>query len=90
MGKRAIGAYVLIRKTLGETRQRKSGLIDTASNTEDRWVKAEIISVGDVAKSEFGLGSGQVILYDKHAGQPVTVNGEKLHIIMANSVALVL
>lgn len=90
MKNQAIGIYVLIRKAVGEVRKRRSGLEDTASTTEDRWIKAEIISVGQVGESEFGLKAGQTVLYDKHAGQPLTVDGEKLHIIRASDISLIL
>lgn len=90
MKNQAVGVYVLIRKEIGETRKRRSGLEDTASNTEDRWIKAEILSVGQVGEAEFGLKAGQTVLYDKHAGQPLTIEGEKLHMITARDVALIL
>jgi co-chaperonin GroES (HSP10) len=64
--------------------------MDTASTTEDRWIKADIISTGSVGKSDFGLEDGQTVLYDKHAGQPLTIEGEKYHMIKATDVALVL
>lgn len=88
--KRAIGNYVLIKKVQGEERKRRSGLTDTASTTEDRWIKAEIVSVGHVGQNEFGLKEGQVVLYDKHAGQPLTVEGDKFHMITSTDVSLIL
>lgn len=90
MQNQAVGQYVLIKKALGEERKRRSGLVDTASNTEDRWVKADVISVGQIGEAEFGLKAGQTVLYDKHAGQPLTIKGEKFHMIRATDVAIIL
>jgi co-chaperonin GroES (HSP10) len=63
------------------------GLIITEELDEtNRYVKATIISTGDLAK---GLKDGDVIYYDKFAGHGITWLDEVYHVIRARDVVLV-
>lgn len=88
---RAVGIYVLIKQTKGETRQRKSGL-QVPTQLSDRFVGGVIHSVSqEIGKDEFGLKEGQKILFDKHAGHDIKgTDGETYKVITCRDVAVVL
>jgi co-chaperonin GroES (HSP10) len=89
MTKQAVGLYVLIKHKAGQTRMRKSGL-EIPTEMEDRFVLGEIISAStSIGKEEFGLEAGQQVLYDKHAGRQVRVEGEDYLMVTCRDVALI-
>lgn len=90
MRKQAVGAFVLIKPKVGETRMRRSG-IEVPAAMQDRFLTGEIISASEqIGKEEFGLESGQQILFDKHAGQKLTIEGEDYLMITCRDVAMIL
>lgn len=83
---KAIGKYLLIRKEKEDNV--KNGLIIEEDN-EIRYVKAEVLDVGDDIKEI--LKKGDKIKFDRHATKNgVDVDGELLHVITINDVVLVL
>ena len=90
MIKQAVGIYVLIKTKAGQTRTRKSGLHVPAA-LEDRFLIGEIVSASEgVGKKEFGLEAGQTVLYDKHSGQKITIEGEDYLMITCRDVGLII
>lgn len=88
--KQAVGRFVLIEKDKATTQKRRSGL-ETPTGTEDRFIKGKILSVSEnIGEKEFGLKEGQEILFDKHAGQPLKIDGNPYHMITCNDVAIIL
>jgi co-chaperonin GroES (HSP10) len=86
----AVGLFVLIQPRIGQTRTRKSGL-EVPAALEDRFLLGQIISASEKeGKGEFGLEAGQEVLYDKHAGQKLTVAGEDYLLITCRDVALII
>jgi len=87
----AVGAYVIVKPKDGALRKSSSGLeIPTAMS--DRFLQGTLISASkEVGKEEFGLESGQEVLYDKHAGHDVpSPNGDTYRIMGCRDVAVIL
>lgn len=88
--KRAVGRFVLIEKDKATTQKRRSG-IETPTGSEDRFIKGKVLSSSkNVGEKEFGIKEGQEILFDKHAGQPLKIDGKSYHMITCNDVAIIL
>ena len=83
---RAINDYIVVDvEKVGP--KKVGGLLLTEELDEDnRYVKATIISTGDLAK---GLKDNDVIYYDKHAGHGITWADTMYHVIRARDVVLV-
>lgn len=81
---------MVIKHVKGQTRKRRSG-IEVPTELSDRFIRGEIISVSETGKEEFGLDSGQEVLYDKHAGHEVKgVDGEDYKVITCRDIAVTL
>jgi co-chaperonin GroES (HSP10) len=83
----AINNYIIIDK-IKEEPKKTNGLLITESQTKDvRYLKGEIISVGNFTE---GLKEGDVIYYDKHAGHGVEFDNHLYHVIKQQDVVIVL
>jgi len=90
MKKQAVGAFVLIKPKIGETRMRKSGL-EVPAAMQDRFLIGDVISASEkIGKEEFGLEAGQVVLYDKHSGQKLNIEGEDYLMVTCRDVAMII
>ncbi len=83
---KAVNDYIVVDKEkVGP--KKVGGLILTEDLDQDnRYIKATIISVGDLVK---GLKDGDVVYYDKHAGHGITWKEEMYQVIRARDVVLV-
>ena len=80
----------MVQKTKGVVRTSKSGL-DIPSDIEDRFIQGVIVSSSETGKKDFGLKDGDVVLYDKHAGNTFKgADGEEYKVIYCRDVAVVL
>lgn len=84
----ALSHYIVIRK-IKEEPKRVAGLIVTEEkNTELRYLKAEIVSVGDLVQHE-KIVPGAIVLYDRHAGNGIQWDDEFLHVVRLPDIASV-
>jgi len=82
----AINHYIVIRK-IKEAPKKIGGLEFTEEqNQEVRYLKAEIVSVGDKVTM---LKPGDVIRYDKHAGHGIEWQEKFYHVINLGDVVIV-
>ena len=82
----AINHYIVIRK-IKEAPKKIGGLEFTEEqNQEVRYLKAEIVSVGDKVTM---LKPGDIIHYDKHAGHGIEWQEEFYHVINLGDVVIV-
>ena len=82
----AINDYVIVDK-IKEEPKKVSGLILTdETDTDNRYKKANIISVGNEVKI---VKEGDIIFYDKHAGHDIGYNDELYRVIRARDIVLV-
>lgn len=82
----AINHYIVIRK-IKETPAKVGGLELTEDANQDvRYLKAEIISVGDKVPM---LKPGDRIRYDRHAGHGIEWDDELFHVINLGDVVIV-
>jgi co-chaperonin GroES (HSP10) len=90
MTRQAVGIYVLIKSKAGETRMRKSGL-EIPADMEDRFVTGIVVSASEsIGKKEFGLEADQEVLFDKHAGRQLRLEGEDYLMVTCRDIALIL
>lgn len=55
-----------------------SGIIVSLNEVKDEWFHGTVVAVGDGDEiSHFELKPGDVVVYQKYAGQTVSVNGEE-------------
>ena len=82
----AINPYIVIRK-IKEAPVKVGGLELTEDQNKDvRYLKAEIVSVGDKVTM---LEPGNIIRYDKHAGHGIEWNDDLFHVINLGDVVIV-
>ena len=83
---KAVNDYIVVDKEkIGP--KKVGGLILTEDLDQDnRYIKATIISVGDLVK---GLKDGDVVYYDKHAGHGITWKEVMYQVIRGRDVVLV-
>ena len=83
---KAVNDYIVVDKEkVGP--KKVGGLILTEDLDQDnRYVKATIVSVGDLVK---GLKDGDVVYYDKHAGHGITWKEVMYQVIRSRDVVLV-
>ena len=83
---KAVNHYVIIDK-VKETEKKVGGLIITEdTNTDVRYCKAKIISVGDLVQN---VNDGDTIWYDKHAGYGIEYDNNYYFVIKASDIVLV-
>mgnify|MGYP003110500596 CR=1 FL=1 len=82
----AINHYIVIRK-IKEAPKKVGGLELTEDQNQDvRYLKAEVISVGDKATM---IPVGSIIRYDRHAGHGIEWLDELYHVITLGDVVIV-
>ena len=82
----AINHYIVIKK-IKEAPRKVGGLELTESQNNDvRYLKAEVISVGDKATM---IPVGSTIRYDKHAGHGIEWSDELYHVISIGDVVII-
>ena len=82
----AINHYIVIRK-IKEAPVKVGGLELTEDQNKDvRYLKAEIVSVGDKVTM---LEPGNIIRNDKHAGHGIEWNDDLFHVINLGDVVIV-
>jgi len=82
----AINHYIVIRK-IKEAPKKVGGLELTEDQNKDvRYLKAEIVSVGDKVTM---LKPGNIIRYDKHAGHGIEWEEELYHVINLGDIVIV-
>lgn len=82
----AINYYIVIRK-IKEAPKKVGGLeLTEDQNQEVRYLKAEVVSVGDKVE---GIVPGNIIRYDKHAGHGIEWQEELYHVISLSDVVIV-
>ena len=82
----AINHYIVIRK-IKEAPVKVGGLELTEDQNKDvRYLKAEIVSVGDKVTM---LEPGNIIRYDKHTGHGIEWNVDLFHVINLGDVVIV-
>tara|TARA_R100000951_G_scaffold116151_1_gene126743 strand:- start:2180 stop:2437 length:258 start_codon:yes stop_codon:yes gene_type:complete len=83
---KAINYYLVVEKIKQEPKK-IAGLIITEMNDEEgRYSKANVISTGNLVE---GVKDGDVITYDKHAGNDITWNDKVYRVIKINDIVIV-
>ena len=83
---KAVNNYIIINK-IKVNPKKVSGLELTESqDTDIRYLKGEIISVGD---SVTGINTGDIVWYDKHAGHGIEFDGNYYYVIKHSDVVII-
>lgn len=84
---KAVGNNLIIKVKKEATTTTKGGLLLSEGQREDiRYRRAEVLSAGEAVE---GIGRGDEIFYDKHAGSKVEVEGVVYHVIQAGNIVIV-
>ena len=82
----AINHFLVINK-IKQAPKKVAGLeLTEKQNSDERYVRAEVISVGDQVPI---IKEGDIVRYDKHAGQGVEFNGKLYFVIKTPDVVIV-
>ena len=85
---KAVGYYIVIKEIKESVKKTDGGLLLTDAHTQDiRYVKGEVVSPGSAVK---GVDKGNTILYDRHAGHGIEIDGEFYLVIQERDIVLVL
>ena len=83
---KAINYYIVIEKIKEEPREVGGLVIAEAKDTEVRYKKAKVISIGDKV---LGVNKDDIIFYDKHAGHSITYKDILYYVIKVGDVVLI-
>ena len=83
---KAIGYYILVEKIKEEPKKVAGLILTDKTNTENRYIKAKIISLGNLVK---GVEENDVVFYDKHAGHDISWKDTLYRVIRDGDVVLV-
>jgi co-chaperonin GroES (HSP10) len=84
---RAVNFYVLVEKHKVKSKNIGGLEITDKLDSDNRYLKATVISVGNQAK-DF-INEGEVVYYDRHAGDAVDYEGKKYQVIKVGDIVLV-
>ena len=83
---KAVNDYIVIEK-IKEQKTTSGGLLLTDdTDTDNRYKKAKVVSVGDLAKV---IKVNSIVMYDQHAGHDIDVFGVMYRVIKLRDVVLV-
>jgi|TARA_R110002050_G_scaffold286155_1_gene436472 co-chaperonin GroES (HSP10) len=83
---KAINYYIVIEKIKEEPREVGGLIIAESKDTEVRYKKAKVITVGDKVQ---GVVEDDIIFYDKHAGHGISYKEKVYTVINLGDVVLV-
>ena len=83
---KAINYYIVIEKIKEEPREVGGLIIAERTDTEVRYKKAKVITVGDKVQ---GVTKDDIIFYDKHAGHDISWKDSLYRVIRDQDVVLV-
>ena len=79
--------YYLVVENIKEGMKDVGGLLLTEElDTDNRYLKAKIISTGNLVE---GLKDEDIVYYDRHAGHAISWKDKLYHVIRSNDVVLV-
>tara|TARA_A100001015_G_scaffold270147_1_gene322449 strand:+ start:580 stop:837 length:258 start_codon:yes stop_codon:yes gene_type:complete len=82
----AVNYYIIVEKIKTEPKKVGGLILTEKTDADNRYVKANIISVGSLVK---GLKEKDVIHYDRHAGHGITLEDKLYKVIQVSDVVLV-
>ena len=83
---KAVNDYIVIEK-IKEQKTTSGGLLLTDdTDTDNRYKKAKVVSVGDLAEL---IKVGSVVMYDMHAGHYIDYDGVMYRVIKLRDIVLV-
>jgi co-chaperonin GroES (HSP10) len=83
---KAINDYVIVDKEKIGPKKIGGLILTEALDSDNRYVKATIISVGNLVE---GVKAKDTVFYDKHAGHGITWKDTMYHVIRARDIVLV-
>ena len=83
---KAINYYIVVEKIKVEQKKVAGLILTDKTDTENRYKKAKIISIGNLVK---GVNVDDVIYYDKHAGHDITFDDKIYRVIQVGDIVLV-
>jgi co-chaperonin GroES (HSP10) len=84
---RAVNFYVLVKRHKIESKNIGGLEITDNLDSDNRYLKADVVSVGDKVKDV--IKEGEVVYYDRHSGHVIDYNGESYQVITAGDIVLV-
>tara|TARA_Y100001938_G_scaffold133335_1_gene192579 strand:- start:131 stop:388 length:258 start_codon:yes stop_codon:yes gene_type:complete len=82
----AVNYYIVVEKIKVEQKKVAGLILTDKTDTENRYKKAKIISIGNLVK---GVNVDDVIYYDKHAGHDITFDDKIYRVIQVGDIVLV-
>ena len=83
---RAVNYYIVVEKIKVEQKKVGGLILTDKTDTENRYKKAKIISIGNLVK---GVNVDDIIYYDKHAGHDITFDEKIYRVIQVGDIVLV-
>jgi|TARA_B110000902_G_C13902982_1_gene435147 chaperonin GroES len=83
---KAINDYIVIEKIKEQKTTMSGFLLTDDTDSDNRYKKAKVISVGSLAKM---IKEGGTVMYDKHAGHDISYNDIMYRVIKLRDVVLV-
>ena len=82
---KAVNHYIIV-ENIKIGPKKVAGLIMTDLYDDDRYIKAKIISAGNLVE---GLKNKDIVYYDKHAGHTISWKDNNYYVIQSRDVVLI-
>lgn len=83
---KAVNNYIIINKIKPKANKIAGLELTEDQNIDIRYLKGEIISVGD---SVVGINAGDIVWYDKHAGHGIEFDNKYYYVIKHSDVVII-
>ena len=83
---KAVNNYIIINKIKVKPKKVSGLELTESQDTDIRYLKGKIISVGD---GVVGINAGDIVWYDKHAGNSIEYNEKLYHVIRNGDIVIV-
>jgi len=82
---KAINDFVVLEHTKEDPKKVGGLLLTDTTDTDNRYKKAKVVSVGDLAMV---IKEGSVVMYDKHAGHDIRFDNTLYRVIKLRDIVL--
>ena len=82
----AVNHYIIIEKIKEKPKSKSGFVMSELQNTDIRYLKGRVVSVGDQV---LVVKEGDIVWYDKHAGNSIEFNDKLFHVIRNGDVVII-
>ena len=86
---RAVSLYIVVENIKLEPKKIGGLEISDAIDSDNRYLKAKIVSKGDLCPPDEVIKVDDIVYYDKHAGHSITYKNKQYYVMTIKDIVLV-